>query len=123
MAREQNSQVRWNWQSNPNPWDTNEKEQWTPYSEAESRIIEERYEAGYEKTEIGIYVIDFLTMEQKNKDAEWKVRAISRDVTNRFSEAPDIFQEVPQVDSQSSFVRRWERSKQKRSIFLLDKEG
>ncbi|CAF0844331.1 unnamed protein product [Didymodactylos carnosus] len=35
--------AQWYWKSNSDPWSTNEKEEWTKYSDIESAITEEAF--------------------------------------------------------------------------------
>ncbi|CAF1455523.1 unnamed protein product [Adineta ricciae] len=48
----------WLWQSNSNPWDTNEKEEWKRYSDFENEYIEEAFQAQANEVQLGDYIID-----------------------------------------------------------------
>jgi hypothetical protein len=70
--------MRWSWQSNPNPWQENEKEEWTEYSTQDTKTLEDTYQRKGNTVELGAYVIDIQEMFQIHKKDATRVRKIKR---------------------------------------------
>ena len=69
----------WEWQSNKDPWATDELPQWTKYSIEQMQIIEKAFQEKKETVEIGKdYMINFESGLQMHKEQSWKVRPVRR---------------------------------------------
>lgn len=78
--------IIWECQTNPNPWDTNEEAEWTPYSHDKSLIIEEAYTSG--KHEIILdenYCINLRYFIQQYIDDSYGQRPIRRRIIMNLS--------------------------------------
>ncbi|CAF1086288.1 unnamed protein product [Didymodactylos carnosus] len=77
--------AQWYWKSNSDSWSTNEKEEWTKYSDIESAIIEEAFN-GKNKTKLADldnYLINLYKSIQISKSDPNKQRQIKRVLIGR----------------------------------------
>ncbi|CAF1536352.1 unnamed protein product, partial [Adineta steineri] len=56
--------IEWKWQSNSNPWSTNELPTWSHYSDVENLIIEEAFTNKQPRAILDAYYIDFESLRQ-----------------------------------------------------------
>ena len=86
-ARNSSKHVQWMWDASPNPFATSPEPQWTPYSDMESIIIEEAFQAGHTHAFLDDYTIEFKRNIQILNSDENRQRPIMRKEYNR-SEVP-----------------------------------
>jgi len=117
----------WEWQSNQNPWMTDELPQWTKYSTKQMQIIEKAFQEKKETVEIGDYVINFECFLQVQKEQNWKVRPVRRTemrkrATRFCSEliTPRTFSRVTYTGD-PTIVEKW--LKKRKFNFQIDKYG
>ncbi|CAF4625394.1 unnamed protein product [Rotaria socialis] len=84
MANSRNSAQRvvWVWNSSPDPWTESAASQWTPYSDAESLIIEEAFSAKKSIVTLDDYYIDLENELQISTTDIAKQRPIQRIIQN-----------------------------------------
>lgn len=75
-----NGKVQWSWNSSPDPFTTGDAAQWTPYSEEDNQLIEEKFQSQQPKVELKSYVIHFDINTQIHKSDFNRQRQIKREV-------------------------------------------
>jgi hypothetical protein len=70
--------ILWFWQSNPNPWDEQEQEEWKRYSDFENDHIEQAFQQKQKDIQLNDYVIDFDFHMQFDKNDRERQRLIQR---------------------------------------------
>ncbi|CAF1044683.1 unnamed protein product [Didymodactylos carnosus] len=85
MGATDQPRAQWYWKSNSNPSSTNEKDEWTKYSDIESAIIEEAFNGNNQTklAELDNYLISLNDSIQISKSAPNKKRQIKRVLINR----------------------------------------
>lgn len=73
-------QTRWEWQSNPNPWTSQEPSTWTPYESSLSELLEKAYCNQEKQVDLGDYVVHIKGngMLQIEKNSVFKQRRVRR---------------------------------------------
>jgi len=74
-----NKRIVWFWQSNPNPWDGKEKQEWQRYSDFENELIEEVYQRKENEVQLNDYVINFKCNIQFQRDDRNRRRPVKRE--------------------------------------------
>ena len=81
--------AEWMWRSNPNPFLTDEPEEWRSYSEEESKIIEAAYMQEERQVKLENYKIDFTHFVQvslTDRNRQRPVKRVEHDKGNKNSE-------------------------------------
>jgi hypothetical protein len=81
-ASNENKKIVWFWQSNPNPWDEKEKQEWKRYSDFENDFIEKAFQRKEKEVQLNDYVVDFKYSVQFNKDDRCRQRTVKREVVD-----------------------------------------
>ena len=78
------TRVEWMWKSNADPWNSAQKEEWCSYSDVETAIIEQAYQAKLSAAMIDDYHIDFkksLQISNSNASNQRPVKRLERGKT------------------------------------------
>ena len=126
---------KWSWCSSKDPFSKTEELEWTPYSEADNKIIEEAYLARHEQATINNYIVEFKLMVQVYSKDKYRQRPVLRKEVEQANDElrPDrFFTETPkpkvfnneEQHSQPLLVRKW-MAKNKRALghFKIDEYG
>jgi hypothetical protein len=77
-----NTKIVWFWQSNPNPSDEKEKQEWQRYSDFENEFIEEVYQRKENEVQLNDYVISFKYNIQFKRVDRNRQRPVRREEIN-----------------------------------------
>ncbi len=72
------TRIEWMWKSNPEPWNSAQKEEWRSYSDVETAIIEEAYQKKLPEALIDNYHINFKQSVQILNSNENNQRPVKR---------------------------------------------
>jgi hypothetical protein len=81
-ASNKNKKIVWFWQSNPNPWDENEKQEWKRYSDFENDFIETAFQRKEKQVKLSDYILDFKHNVQLKNDDRSRQRTVKREVVD-----------------------------------------
>jgi len=70
--------IKWEWQSNSQPWNSDQVQEWTSYIQENIEILERAFREKQTKAEIGDYIADFETFCQYHKIDHWRIRPLRR---------------------------------------------
>ena len=119
MTNATQTKVLWLWQSNLHPWSKTEEEEWSPYSDDKTKMLETAYEQGKPMIELEKYIIDLQTWTQINKQNSAKSRPIIRNIVEQNQQylrrqrfcAAQVPSFIPyQASGQWSFSYEWWRN-------------
>jgi hypothetical protein len=77
-----NKKIVWFWQSNPSPWDENEKQEWKRYSDFENDFIEMAFQRKEKQVQLSDYIVDFQHNVQLKNDDRRRQRTVKREVVD-----------------------------------------
>jgi len=75
-----NEKARWFWLANKRPWSHQGADHWKPYTDAESSVIEEAYQASKQTVGAGDYIVDLTQNIQYKISDPSKQRPVKRQV-------------------------------------------
>lgn len=78
----ENKKIVWLWQSNPNPWDENEKQEWRRYSDFENDFIETAFQRKEKHVTLNEYILDLQHNIQLKNDNRSRQRKVKREVVD-----------------------------------------
>lgn len=82
-ASSSSSRIQWMWNASANPFSNTVPPEWKPYSDVESMIIEEAYQAGRKHATMDTYTIDFKHKIQILNNDHNKQRPIQRKICGK----------------------------------------
>lgn len=75
--------IQWMWNASIDPFSQSEPAEWKPYSDVETMIIEEAYQASRKHAPLDIYTVDFKHMIQILNNDRNKQRPVKRMVCGK----------------------------------------
>jgi len=72
--------ARWFWLANKGPWSHTDADHWKPYTDSESSVIEQAYQAGKQTVGAGQYIVDLTQNIQYKISDPSKQRPVKRQV-------------------------------------------
>ena len=80
---DQEIDIEWMWQSNPDPWSKTQKPEWSHYSDVENVIIEKAFSTKKSHVVMDGYCIDFKHLVQISDSDKNTQRPVKRVVRNK----------------------------------------
>jgi len=119
--------IKWEWQSNDDPWKSDEQPKWAAYSKEHIEILERALRENHPRADIGDYFVDFEAYCQCHQVDQWRVRPIRRvDLNKRVQRfcselsTSETFNQAPYCHN-PPLVEKWLNNR--RFNFKVDSKG